>query len=46
MADQIAVLDEGEVIEHAPAAALFAAPRHPRTRQMLAAGLALALEDL
>ena len=44
VADEIAVMDAGEILEHAPVAELFAAPRHPRTRQMLAASLSLALE--
>jgi len=44
IADEIAVMDAGEIVEQAPAGELFAAPRHPRTRQMLAASLALALE--
>jgi ABC-type dipeptide/oligopeptide/nickel transport system ATPase component len=37
-------MDAGEIVEHAPAPDLFAAPRHPRTREMLAASLALSLE--
>jgi peptide/nickel transport system ATP-binding protein len=44
MADEIAVMEAGEIVEHAPVAELLAAPRHPRTRAMLAASLALALE--
>jgi len=44
MADRIAVVDEGEMIESAPVAELFAAPRHSRTREMLAASRWLALE--
>ena len=44
MSDEIAVMDEGRIVEHREARALFAAPEHPRTRQMLAASRALALE--
>lgn len=44
MADEIAVMDAGRIVEHASTAALFAGPSHPRTREMLAASLALALE--
>jgi ABC-type dipeptide/oligopeptide/nickel transport system ATPase subunit len=44
MADEIAVMDRGEIVEQAPTRELFPAPRHPRTREMLAASLALALE--
>jgi ABC-type dipeptide/oligopeptide/nickel transport system ATPase subunit len=44
LADEIAVIEAGEIVEHAPAAELFAAPRHPRTRELLAASLSLAVE--
>lgn len=44
MADEIAVMDAGEIVERAPAEDLFAAPRHPRTRELLEASRALALE--
>jgi peptide/nickel transport system ATP-binding protein len=37
IADRVAVMYAGEVVEQAPAAALFAAPRHPYTRALLAA---------
>ncbi len=37
MADRVAVLRYGECLEHQDAAALYRAPRHPYTRQLLAA---------
>ncbi|OIH93683.1 ABC transporter ATP-binding protein [Curtobacterium sp. MCBA15_001] len=37
MADEIAVMRNGEVVEHRPTAALFADPQHPYTRGLLAA---------
>ncbi|MBE7162336.1 MAG: ABC transporter ATP-binding protein [Williamsia herbipolensis] len=37
MADEIAVMRSGEVVEHAATAALFADPRHEYTRALLAA---------
>ncbi|OII08081.1 dipeptide ABC transporter ATP-binding protein [Curtobacterium sp. MCBA15_005] len=37
MADEIAVMRDGEVVEHAATAALFAAPQHDYTRALLAA---------
>ena len=36
LCDEVAVMYGGEVVEHAPADALFAAPRHPYTRALLA----------
>jgi len=41
VSEDIAVMDRGEIVEHAPAAELLSAPRHPRTREMLAASLSL-----
>jgi len=35
--DRIAVMERGEVVEEAPPAALFGAPRHPYTRRLVAA---------
>ncbi len=37
MADRVAVMYLGEVVEEAPAAALFARPRHPYTAALMAA---------
>lgn len=37
MADEIAVMRDGEIVEHAATAALFAVPRHEYTRALLAA---------
>ncbi|MBD8727719.1 dipeptide ABC transporter ATP-binding protein [Frigoribacterium sp. CFBP 13707] len=36
MADEIAVMRDGEIVEHRPTAELFADPRHPYTRELLA----------
>ncbi len=36
VADRVSVMYAGEVVEHAPVAALFAAPGHPYTRGLLA----------
>jgi ABC-type dipeptide/oligopeptide/nickel transport system ATPase subunit len=44
LADDIAVMEAGEIVEHAPAGELFASPRHPRTRELLDASRWLALE--
>jgi peptide/nickel transport system ATP-binding protein len=40
-ATDIAVLEAGRLVEHGPAAALLAAPQHPRTRELITANLAL-----
>jgi len=37
LADSVAVMYRGRLVEHAPADALFANPMHPYTRQLLAA---------
>ncbi|MFF4258661.1 dipeptide ABC transporter ATP-binding protein [Streptomyces sp. NPDC001663] len=37
LADRVAVMSEGEVVEQAPVHELFAAPTHPYTRELLAA---------
>jgi oligopeptide/dipeptide ABC transporter ATP-binding protein len=37
IADRVSVMYLGRVVEEAPKAALFAAPRHPYTRALLAA---------
>jgi len=36
MADEVMVMKDGEVVEHAPADELYAAPRHPYTQALLA----------
>jgi peptide/nickel transport system ATP-binding protein len=41
IADEIAMMDAGEMVERGPAAALIANPQHPRTREVLNAALAL-----
>ncbi|HIJ77810.1 MAG TPA: ABC transporter ATP-binding protein [Deltaproteobacteria bacterium] len=42
MADEVAVMQNGEVVECGPAAQLFAAPEHPYTRKLFAAAFDLA----
>ena len=37
MADDILVMQQGEIVEHGPAAEVYAQPRHSYTRQLLAA---------
>jgi microcin C transport system ATP-binding protein len=37
MADRVCVMSQGEIVEAAPAAQLFAAPQHPYTQRLLAA---------
>jgi microcin C transport system ATP-binding protein len=37
MADRVCVMSQGEIVEAAPRAELFANPRHPYTRRLLAA---------
>ncbi|MGY5954974.1 nickel import ATP-binding protein NikD [Kosakonia sp. BK9b] len=41
LADEVAVMDNGRIIEIGTAEALFRAPQHPVTRQLVAAHLAL-----
>jgi ABC-type glutathione transport system ATPase component len=41
LADEIAVMDQGSIVEHAGVADLLAKPQHPRTRELLGASLAL-----
>jgi peptide/nickel transport system ATP-binding protein len=45
LADEIAVMDAGEIVEQAPAGQVMAAPRHERTRELVEAGRVLALDD-
>jgi ABC-type dipeptide/oligopeptide/nickel transport system ATPase subunit len=41
IADEIAVMDSGAIVEHAPAAQLLAVPVHPAARELVEANLAL-----
>jgi ABC-type glutathione transport system ATPase component len=41
LAHEIAVMEHGAIVEHGPAASLMSQPRHPHTRELLAASLAL-----
>ena len=45
LADTIAVLDTGRLVEQGAAADLFSSPIHPRTRALLDAALSLALPE-
>ncbi|MFZ5774538.1 MAG: ABC transporter ATP-binding protein [Thermodesulfobacteriota bacterium] len=36
IADQVSIMRDGEIVEHGPTAAIFAAPQHPYTRHLLA----------
>ena len=36
IADRVAVMQHGEIVEQAPAAQIFRAPQHPYTRRLLA----------
>ncbi len=42
VADEIAVMDAGVIVERGPAASLTANPQHPRTRELVDAALVLA----
>jgi ABC-type glutathione transport system ATPase component len=44
LAGEIAVMDHGSIVEHAGVADLLARPRHPLTRELLDAALALSLD--
>jgi microcin C transport system ATP-binding protein len=44
LADQLAVMHQGRIVESGPAAELFAAPRHPYTRRLFQAALHLPAE--
>jgi ABC-type microcin C transport system duplicated ATPase subunit YejF len=37
VADEVYVMKDGEIVEHNTKAAIFAAPQHPYTRELLAA---------
>jgi ABC-type glutathione transport system ATPase component len=44
LAGEIAVMDQGSIVEHAGVADLLARPQHPRTRELLDAARALSLD--
>jgi len=44
LAGEIAVMDQGSIVEHAAVADLLARPQHPRTKELLDAARALSLE--
>ena len=44
LADEIAVMDHGSIVEHAGVAQLLAHPQHPRTQELLTASVALSLD--
>lgn len=39
MADEVAVMQEGEIVECAPCSRIYASPRHPYTKRLLASAL-------
>jgi peptide/nickel transport system ATP-binding protein len=41
LAHEIAVMEHGSIVEHSPTATLMSHPKHPRTRELIAATLAL-----
>jgi ABC-type dipeptide/oligopeptide/nickel transport system ATPase component len=41
LADHIAVMEAGRIVEMAPTEVLMTAPRHPHTRELIAATAAL-----
>ncbi len=45
LADEVAVMHRGEIVETAPVEAFFAAPGHPHTRALVAAHLCLHAHD-
>ncbi len=45
VAGEIAVMDEGRMVEHRAASELLAAPRHPTTQRLVQATLALSAEE-
>jgi ABC-type dipeptide/oligopeptide/nickel transport system ATPase subunit len=45
IADDLAVMDNGEIVEQASTVELLTRPRHPRSRDLVEAALLLALQD-